>query len=286
MLILPIVSENRVMNVRIKIKNAEKIKSHVLFSDAIPSDIIVNREKFSESIYNNSKDPNAPIDFVRSKSILYPRSYLITTKEEADSTFYDVYAVSQPPKKVNDSLDLLYSKALTDMRKEIPGSNKRGRYISLEKIGVGKSLTEEKIAELQRIVKEVNDSSRWPRLFEEAGIADLKDTIDFISLFDCTVVSDTTIPEDSIQDVLKALEVINSRDSRSLRNYYNTAIVNKDIYSKLSYISRLIYNRPLNLIRSDKEKQKQLVKVKDTAIINQIISRNQSDERDYLQIVA
>ncbi len=250
------------MNVHIKIKSASKIRTGVSFPDAHESEIIVNREKFSNSIFSDSKEINAPIEFVRSKSILYPRNYLITTKEESSSTFYDVYEVAQPPKKVNDSLDKLYSWALTDMRKEIPGSNRRGRYVSLKKLGIDQHLTDEKIAKLQKIVKE-NDSSTWKELFENEGIADLKDTIDFINTFDCTVISDTTIPEDSIQDVLKALEVINTKDSRNLRNYYNMAQTNKDIYSKISYINKIIYDKPLSLIKSANQKQKQFIKIKE-----------------------
>ena len=126
MLILPIVNRRRVMNVEIKLKTANKIKSGVCFSDALESEIIVNREKFSESSFKDSKDVNAPLDFIRSKSLLYPRHFLVTTKEERNSSKYDVYEVAPAPKKVNDSLDKLYSKAITDLRKEIPGDNNEG----------------------------------------------------------------------------------------------------------------------------------------------------------------
>lgn len=249
------------MNVHIKIKSANKIRTGVCFSDAKESEIIVNREKFSDSIFSESREISAPIEFVRSKSLLYPRKYLVTTKTESSSDLYDVYEVAQPPRKVNDSLDKLYSCALTDMRKEIPGS-KKGRYISLKKLGVDEPLTDEKIAKLQRIVKE-NDTEEWPKLFQQEGIADLKETLDFIKNFECTVISDTTIPEESLQDVLKSLEVINTKDSRNLRNYYNKALTNKEVYSKISYINKIIYNEPLTLIKSSNEKQKQLIKVKD-----------------------
>ena len=261
MLILPIVNKNRIMNVHIKIKAAEKIRTKIAFSDAKESEIIVNREKFSESIFSNSKEILAPVEFVRSKSLLYPRKYLVTTKTEASSELYDVYEVPCVPKKVNDSLDKLYSCALTDMRKEIPGC-KKGRYISLKNLGVDEHLTEEKIAKLQKIVKE-NDAKDWPSLFQKEDIADLKDTLDFIDNFECTVISDTTIPENSLQDVLKSLEVINTRDSRNLRNYYDKALANKEVYSKISYINRIIYNEPLALIKSNKQRQKQLIKTKD-----------------------
>lgn len=261
MLILPIVNRNRVLNVEIKLKDAEKIRSSVKFDDALESDVIVNGKRLSESQYKDSKDDNVALNFVRSNSLIYRRNYLVTTREEANSSLYDVYEVSQPPKKVNDSLDRLYTSVITDMRKEIPGV-KRGRYLSFEKLGIDKHLTDEKIAQLQRIVKEHRNSEEWPKLFEMAGVADLPETLSFIQNFDCTVISDTTIPEDSLQSIIKSWEGLNTRDSRNLCNYYEMALSNRDIYGKLSYINKIIYGSPLTLIQSasQKEKQKQLVK--------------------------
>lgn len=260
MLILPIVNKNRILNVHITLKHAEKVRKRVSFPDAQESEIIVNGKKLSESIYNDSRDYNAALNFIRYNTMHYPRNYLITTRGERDSNLYDVYEVAPPPRKVNDGLDNLYGRVLTDMRKEIPGTN-NGRYISFEKVGLGKSITDEKIMKLQKIVKEERDTSKWPILFEQAGIADLTDTINFIRNFDCTVVTDTTIPEDSLNDTLKALEVIHTRDSKNLRNYYNMALENRDIYAKLSYINQIVYNQPLNLIQSNR--QKQLIKHKE-----------------------
>ena len=263
MLILPIVNKNRVMNVEIKLKNASKIRSRIYSEDIQESDIIVNREKFSNSSFRESRDEAAPTDFIRSRSILHPRNFLVTTKQENDSNFYDVYEVAQPPRKVNASLDKLYGKAITDLRKEIPGVKGRGRYVSFEKLGLDKYLTEDKIASLQRIVKDERDSSRWPKLFQEAGIADLGDTVDFINTFECTVLSDTSIAEDSLQDTIKQLEVINTKDYRNLKNYYNMAKKNTDIYTKISYINNIIYNKPLTLIQAPSQKQRQFIKKKD-----------------------
>lgn len=262
MLILPIVNRKRVVNVEIKLKDASKVKKKVSFENANESEIIVNREKFSDSTFKNIKEDNAPTDFIRSKSILHPRSFLVTTKQENDSDLYDVYEVSQPPKKVNDSLDKLYGKAITDLRKEIPGVKDRGRYVSFKKLGFDKFLTEDKIASLQRIVKDERDSSKWPKLFKEAGISDLGDTVDFINTFECRIISDTAISEDSLEDTIKQLEVINTRDYRNLKSYYDMAKTNTDIYAKISYINKIIYDKPLSLIRS-KEQSKQLIKKKD-----------------------
>ncbi len=269
MLILPIVNKNRILNVQITLKNAEKIKTKVSYKDASESEIIVNGKKLSESIYNDSKDYVSPINFIRYNTMHYKRNYLVTTRQERDSKLYDVYEVAPPPQKVNDELDDLYGRVLTDMRKEIPGTN-NGKYLSFEKAGIGKNLSDDKIMKLQRIVKQERDSSKWPELFEKAGISDLDKTIDFLKNFDCTVVTDTTIPEDSLNDTLKALEIVHTRDSKSLRNYYNIALTNREIYSKLSYINQIIYNKPLNLIQSRNQKQKQLIKHIEEVQLNNV----------------
>ena len=263
MLILPIVNKNRVMNVSIRLKDAVKVRRGVCYDDASQSEIIVNREKFSESTFKDSKDVSAAVDFIRSKSLLHPRSFLVTTKEENDSSRYDVYEVAKPPKKVNDNLDKLYSKAITDLRKEIPGVKDRGRYVSFKELGIDEHLTNDKIAKLQQIVKEERNADNWPKLFEEAGIADLSETLDFINNFECTIISDSTIPEASLQDTLNSMSVINTREYRNLNKYYERAKSNTDIYTRISYINKIIYDEPLTLINSRGQNPKQLIKKKD-----------------------
>ncbi len=261
MLILPIANNKRVMSVQVSLSGAEKIRENVRFEDAEESDIIVNREKFSDSSFRLSKEHNAPIDFVRSRSILHPRSYLVTTKERSDSNKYDVYAVSKPPYKVDDSLDSLYSAALTDMRKEIPGRNK-GKYISLKKMGIGRNLDNEKMAEVQRIVKNY-DKREWPKLFEERGIAYIGETINFINNFDYTILSDTVIPENSLQEVLNGFSIIKTRDYKNLNNYYDMAISNAEVFTRLSYLNELINERPLAIVDTKRSKNKQKIKSMD-----------------------
>lgn len=263
MLILPIVNKHRIINAKFEWKNKKKIKTRVNYADACKSDIIVNREKFSESSFKNLKEDNAPVDFIRSRSLLYPRDFLVTTKEERNTKFYDIYEFSQPPKRINTNLDKLYSKVILDLLNEIPGEEQRGRYISFDELGIGEHLTDEKIATLQRIVKEERNINRWQILFEEAGIADLKETIDFFKNFECTVISDTTIPEESLQDTLKALSNLRTRDYKNLKKFYEIAKTNAEIYTKISYINKIIYDEPLLLIQSQSQKQKQFIKKKD-----------------------
>ena len=257
MLILPIVNNKRVMNVEIKLKGAEKVRRGVRADDAREGEIIVNREKFSESSFNHSKDINAPIDFIRSKSILFPRNFLVTTRLRESSKSFDVYQVPQPPKKVNSALDALYSKTIKDMQCEIPGKEQRGRYVSFKDLGI--DVNTDRISTLQRIVKE-EKSDRWGDKFREAGVIDLPETADFLNHFECTVLSDTTIAEESLQDTLRALSSINTRDYRNLKKYYNMAKSNADIYTKISYISKIVYDKPLSLKHVHDSRQKQYVK--------------------------
>lgn len=262
MLILPIVNKNRILNVEVKLKTADKIRTGVKFSDALESDVIVNGKKFSESSFKNEATlDKATLDFIRINSMRFRRNYLVTTRAESGTNTYDVYEVEQPPRKVNDALDNLYVSAITDMRKEIPGV-KRGRYLSFEKLGIGNYFTDEKVQRLQEIVKTVKDTSLWPEIFQKEGLIDMVDTLEFVQHFDCTVVDDTTIPEDTIQGLVESLKKLNTRETRNLASYYNMALANRDIYAKLSTVNKVIYDKPLTLIQSKRQKQKQLVKAR------------------------
>ncbi len=263
MLILPIVNRKRILNVSVKLKDAVKIRSGVILEDTGESEVVVNGRKFTLSSYNNKdNDDTGVVDFIRNASVINKKNYFITTRENVDSNLYDVYAVTQPYSKVNPALDNLYASVITDMRKEVPGAE-RGRYLSLQKLGIDKYLTDEKIARLQEIVKEERNQSKWPKLFMEAGIADLPETLQFVDMFDCTVISDTTIPEDVLESTITALEPLNTKDYRGLKNYYNIAKTNEAIYKRLSAINNIIYNQPYKLIQTKKQRQKQFVKVKE-----------------------
>ncbi len=261
MLVLPIVNRNRILNVEIKLKDAEKIRLGVHFSDAKESEVVVNGKKLSESVYYNSKDLSAILDFVRSNSLTSKKNFLITTREGSESSLYDVYEISQPPKKINDSLDNLYSMTLIDMQKEIPNV-KKGKYVSFEKLGFGRYIIDERISKFKEAVDNSNSGEKGRfKLIDEAGVMDLYETIDFLNNFDFTVINSSSISEEELQKVLSSLESIHTRDAKSLRNYYNMALSNKDIYSKISYINKIVNDEPLSLIQSKSQKQKQLIKV-------------------------
>lgn len=262
MLVFPIVNNRHVMNVEIRLKNVEKIRQGVRFKDAPESEIVVNSEKYTNSSYFNSNDDTREIDFIRSKSILYPRSFFVTTNNMRDRELYDVYVVAQPPKKVNTSLDKLYSRAITDLRCETPGITDRGRYVSFQDLGIGDNITNEKLNKLKDIITHVRDSNEWPRLFEREGIADLEETLDFLKNFECTIISDSIIPEESLQDTIKSFSVIKTRDFKNLNKYYKMAKSNTEIYTKMSYAHQVLYNKPFALIQSPK-KTRQFVKKKE-----------------------
>ena len=262
MLVLPIINRDRGLNVQIRLKGAEKVRQHINYSGIQESDILVNGKLFSNSLYFNSKDDSATADFIRYNLLHSPKRFIITTSSEKDSPFYDVYDIAPPPRKVASSLENLYSKVITDMRKEVPGTN-NGRYLSLEKIGFTELFTDEKIAILKNIVTHERDTSKWPALFKEAGVADMVDSISFLKYFDCEVIPKSAMSERSLVDSLKSLEVVHTRDYKNLRSFYDKARSNRDIYSKLSYVSQLVYNEPLNLIQSKSQKEKHFVKAKE-----------------------
>ena len=255
MLVLPIVNRNRVMNVQISLKDAAKIHRSVILENTGESEVVVNQQNFSDSSYLQDKEEGGVVKFIRNSSLISKNDFLVTTREEADSDRYDVYQVKQPPKFVNSALDNLYANVVTDMRKQIPNV-KRGRYISFEKLGMNQYLTEDKINTLQQIVKTEQDRGRWPRLFEKAGIADLAQTIEFLNHFNLTVISDTTLPEETLQSMLQAFEPLQTQEYRNLKKYYHMAQANQQIYSRLSLVYHLLYNEPYHLITSDKKQNK------------------------------
>ncbi len=262
MLVIPVNKEGRIYSIGFGIKNKEKIGTNVFDESLLESDIVVNSEKFSDSSYRDSVMESAPTDFIRSRSIYYQRDIKITTRSRSNSQNYDVYRVVQPPRKVNDSLDCLYGKAITDIRKEIPDSSVKGRYVSLKKIGIDELFSEERINKMKKVIEEENDSSRWPEMFEKEGIGDFQDIVDFLDVFEFTMLSNRALPEASLQDALDSLSIINTRDFRSLRNYRDMAKTNMEVLSRLSYVKQVLQSRPLSLVY-DKEKAKILVKKRE-----------------------
>ena len=258
MLVLPIVNHGRIMHVKISLKDAEKIYNSVILEGTKESDVIVNQQLFSESSYLDDKENNSVVKFIRNTSLVSRNDFLVTTREEAESNRYDVYRVKQPPKFINLALDNLYASVITDMRKEIPNNNVKPHYVSFEKLGFNEALTDEKIARLQQIVQEEKDRSRWPRLFEQAGIADIPYMLEFLNHFDCTVISNTTLPEATLQSILALLEPTQISVYKEASKYYKIAKSNEKIYDKLKVAYHSIYQGPYRLIMSEKKKKQEV----------------------------
>ena len=62
--------------------------------------------------------------------------------------------------------------------------------------------------------------------------------------------------------MVSTLSCVNTRDYKNLSRLYEIAKENRDVYAKLSKISKVLDNTPLNLIQS-KNKSKVLVKIND-----------------------
>ena len=75
-------------------------------------------------------------------------------------------------------------------------------------------------------------------------------------------MSDYNIPEKHLQEVINLFSIINSREYRNLKKYYHSAKANTEIYNKIDFANRMIYDRPLNLFYTD-DKAKKLVKVRE-----------------------
>ena len=256
MLILPIVNNGKVFNVQVSLRNAKKTQKNTTLEAIKESEVIVNGKKFSDSSFNDDQI----VDFIRYNSLNVARDYMVTTRDRQDSKYYDVYEVAMPPSKVNNNLDNLYLKAITDMRKEIPDSRNNGKYISLDRLGFNEYLTDEKLDRMKSIVTSVSNTESWPILFEQAGVADMASTINFLNIFDCTVVPGTTIDENYLTGLLDDFEKIHSRDFKSLNNYYNIAKGNREVYKKLSKVYTTLYKEPYRLIQSEKQRAKTYTK--------------------------
>ena len=130
----------------------------------------------------------------------------------------------------------------------------RGRVLNVavrlkdsSKIRTGIRFSDDKIERLEFVVNNIKDSSQWPMLFRREGVMDLVETLDYLKCLECTVVSESSINEDSLCDIIGALKKTNTREARNLSSYYQTALDNRDFYSKLSYVNKLVYDKPYDL---------------------------------------
>lgn len=252
LLILPIVNKNRVLNVLVTLRDSEKVRKGVSSDEISESDIIVNGRCFSKSSFADSKDPIVILDFIRNNLVMQSKFFSVTTKAGLNSNLCDVYHVNGVPVRVNDIFDRLYVSTLLDMQKETP-DNLKGKYLSFRRVGLGDVFSDEKVSRMKKIIDNV-DSSSWMSFFKDDGLVDMLQMLDLLNLFDFTVVGGATISEDTFKGILTSFGKINSKDTKSLNNYYNMAVENSDIYAKMSYVSKMVYDKPFNLIQSSNQK--------------------------------
>ena len=271
MLILPIVNKNRILNVQVTLRGAEKVRSSVSISDIDESDILVNGRSFSKSYFYEGDNSKTMVDFIRTNLNSQNKVFTVTTKRGKNSNLCDVYEVEVPPVKICDQFDTLYSKALLDMEKETPGLIK-SKYLSFEKVGFGEIFSDKNVSKLRQIVSNVYDKSYWMGMFQDEGLVPMLQIINLMNIFEFTVVSEASIREEIVVEMLESLDKINSKDTKSLRNYYNMALDNRDIYGKMSYVSKMVYDRTFNLIQSSSQRKQngvRLVKVEEREL-NQV----------------
>lgn len=259
MLILPIVNKNRILNVKVTLRTAEKVRTGVKITEVPESDIVVNGRPFSKSYFYEGDNSKTMVDFIRTNLNSQSRCFFVTTKAVPNTDVCDMYGIELPPNKVDVVFDNLYSKVLLDMQKETPGVLK-SKYLSLEKIGFDSIFSDENVSKLRQIVSNVYDRRYWMGMFQDDGLVPMLEILSLMNTFDFTVVSEASINEEAVVEMLASLDKINSKDTKSLRNYYNMALANRDIYGKMSYVNKMVYDRSLNLIQSSSQKKKSKVK--------------------------
>lgn len=254
MLILPIVNRDRIMNVRISLKNVQKIKTSVKYDDIQASDLLVNYSSFSSSSYNTGKmDPGNIMSFIRNHSIREKRSFFVSTKEEDWSNLYDVYEIEYPGEKITEGLDKLFGCAILDLKERIPNRVK-GKYVDFGALGITNHITDEDLDKLEYIAKNVTDN--YNQVIKENNLGSLIDTLNFLNLFDCEVIEKSTVKLDIYKKNLEVFNAIHSRDAKRLNYYLEMALSNQEVYSRLSRLYNIVYNDSLNWIHSSKDKVK------------------------------
>ena len=268
MLILPIVNKNRILNVQVTLRTAEKVRTGVKLTEVPESDVVVNGRPFSKSYFYDGDNSKTMVDFIRTNLNSQSRCFFVTTKSVPNTDVCDMYGIELPPNKVDVVFDNLYTKVLLDMQKETPGVLK-SKYLALEKVGFDSVFSDENVSKLRQIVTNVYDQRYWMGMFQDDGLVPMLEILNLMNIFDFTVVSEASISEEAVVDMLASLDKINSKDTKSLRNYYNMALANRDIYGKMSYVSKMVYDRSLNLIQSSSQKNKSKVKSEEREL-NQV----------------
>ena len=253
MIVLPIVNRERILNVEVTLKDVSKVGSKTRDFNINSSDIIIHNKKYNDSFYNkNVATSKSVMKFLRENGKIGKSNILVTTKND-DKGLFDIYDVKYPTDKVSDGLDNLIGTLLLDLKNE--SSSQKGRYLDLYKLGVFDIITEKRLTDLEFLSKNMNQVN-IAKYVEEHDLRCLFKLIQSMDMFNFKVINKSVISLDKFASFTDFLEPTNSKDYNSLVNYYNLANNNKNEYSKLSYIYKIINNKPLNLIQTSKEKVK------------------------------
>ena len=262
MLVLPIINRGRILNVKIELADAKKIKENINIDGIKESDIIITGPtgtNLKDSSYNNKNvSPEEITEFIRNNNKMSKTGFMVTTKTRSDSNTYDIYGIPNPPKKVSNGLDRLYGSMILDLKNEIPRTPSKVRYVDFEKMNIFDTITEEKLEKLELIAQNLN--SNYQNELNNNNLNDLIETLEFLKLFNCEVIESSSIKLDKYIDVMNFFYTINNKDSKNINNYYKTAFLNKRNYSNLSKLYNIVYKDSLNWIQS---KNKIKVKMQD-----------------------
>lgn len=259
MIIIPIINNNKIKQVKIELANIYKIEKDKDYSSIEANDIIIGSESFKNSRFNKKNQSISSIlDFIRTSYIHSKSPTLISTKYYNSEHNYDLYQINPPLKSITTGLDNLYASIILDLKNCIPDAIK-GKYIDLEKLELTSHITDEKLELLQIIASNLqqNESKKdYLKILQENELDNLIETLRFMELFYCEIIPNASIDIDNYKKVLKSMSKVNTKEAKDLKNLYIIAKNNEQSYYKLSKLYNIVYNEPLHWIHSSKEKAK------------------------------
>ncbi len=269
MIIIPIINNNKIKQVKIELSNIYKIEKETDHNNIEANDVIVGSTSFKNSRYNTKNQSISSIlDFIRISNIHNTSSTLISTKYYNSEHTYDLYQIEPPLKSITKGLDNLYASIILDLKNCIPDAIK-GKYIDLEKLDLTSHITDEKLELLQVIASNLQNNKtkrNYQKILQENGLEDLIETLKFMELFYCEIIPNASIDIDIYKKVLDSMNRVNTKEAKDIRNIYTIAKNNEQAYYKLSKLYNIVYNEPLHWIHSSKEK----TKIKQTNEIRKI----------------
>lgn len=250
MLIMPIINGKKIYNVKISLKYVYEDHNFDAFEKRYESDIVVNGHSYNQSNYNVENAPlNNTVDFIRNNSLFMNASYLVTSRRNTQGKMY-TYRIATPPMRVTDGLDTLYSSAIQNLKKTIPGREK-DRNISLKKLGVTSHITDENLSILRRITQFGYIRNEESEFLNDTRINQLYQTLNFLNMFECTIIEEATIDENNLKSILLSFNGIETKEFKLLRDYYAMAQENSEEYVKMDYLSRIMTGEPLHWIKRE-----------------------------------